>query len=91
MWLAEIEIWRLQRKENTMGLFGSKPKDETPSEEDYDLNAINEIHSRTKDFLNVGDYEANDLIVAERKRYEQEHGIATRWDRQTDSFERRRR
>jgi len=77
------------RKEITMGLFG-RPKDEVPSEEDCDLNGLNEIHSRTKRFLNVQDYKAAEWTVEERKEYAREKGIDARWDRDTDTFERRR-
>ncbi len=72
-----------------MTLFGS-PKDEKPSEEDYDLNGLNEIHSRTKDFLNIQDYTAAKWMVEEREKYAQEHGIHAAWNRHTDTFERRR-
>jgi len=73
-----------------MSWFG-KPKDETPSEEDYDLNGLNEIHSRAKAFVKAEDYTAAHWMAEERKKYEQEHNLDVRWDRDTDTFERRRR
>ena len=73
-----------------MGWFNNSPKEEVPSKEDYDLNSLNEIHSRAKDFLNVQDYTAARWMVEERERYAKENGIDIRWDKDTDTFERRR-
>jgi hypothetical protein len=72
----------------------SRPKDEKPSEEDYDLNGLNDIHSRTKGFLNVGDYEAKDFTIAQRREYLAERGMELDrdvvWDQHDDTFKRRR-
>lgn len=75
LWLEQIAIWRLQRKEKDMSLFGSRPKDERPAEEDYALNGLNELHSRAVDFVNAQDYVGSDIIVQERVKYEKEHGM----------------
>lgn len=88
LWLEEIAIWRLERKEKEMSWF-SRPKDERPSEEDYVLNGLNEIHRRAVDFINAQDYTASDIIVQERVRYEKEHGIDAKFDYDLNCFKRR--
>ena len=70
LWLAEIEIWRLQRKEKeSMSWFS---RDSGPKEcglvEDEDLAAINTLHDRALEFAAVDDNEARQIFNRERNK-----------------------